>query len=70
MTTTITHPVYGEVTLDLGNEYFKFVTPNTQCCNAAASGMADYVGCKACYQPVPAWFGGGARTLEEFMTTI
>ena len=70
MTTTITHPVYGEVTIDLGNEYFEFVSPLTQCCEAAASGIADYVGCKGCYEPVPEWFGSGARTLEEFLQTF
>jgi hypothetical protein len=67
---TILHPQFGQVTVDLGNEYFRFVTPNTQCCGSAASGIEDYVGCKECLQPVPEWFGSCARTIEELMATI
>jgi hypothetical protein len=69
--TTINHPVHGVVTVELDPEgIFPGVYPLTQCCEAAASGIADYVGCKACYQPVPEWFGHFAPTVNDLKATF
>jgi hypothetical protein len=69
--TTINHPVHGVVTVELDADgIFPGVYPLTQCCNAAASGMADYVGCKGCYQPVSEWFGLCAPTVDDLKATF
>ena len=69
--TTINHPVHGVVTVEIDDQgVFPGVYPLTQCCEASASGIADYVGCKGCYQPVADWFGAYGRNMDELMATI
>jgi hypothetical protein len=69
--TTINHPVHGVVTVELDSDgIFPGVYPLTQCCKAAASGMADFVGCKGCYQPVADWFGSFAKDLNGLKATF
>lgn len=69
--TTIIHPDHGVVTVEIDDsDLFPGVYPLTQCCKAAASGIADYVGCKACYKPVPDWFGSFAKDLDGLRATF
>jgi hypothetical protein len=68
--TTIIHPAHGVVTVEIEEGIFPGVFPLTQCCEASASGIADYVGCKACYQPVPDWFGFWAKDLDGLKATF
>jgi len=69
--TTIIHPDHGVVTVEIDDsDIFPGVYPLTQCCKAAASGIADYVGCKACYKPVPDWFGSFAKDLDGLRATF
>tara|TARA_R110002096_G_C14312301_1_gene699555 strand:- start:97 stop:423 length:327 start_codon:yes stop_codon:yes gene_type:complete len=69
--TSVIHPDHGVVTVELDAEgIFPGVYPLTQCCEAAASGIADYVGCKGCYQPVPEWFGSFAKDLNGLKATF
>lgn len=69
--TTINHPDHGVVTVEIDDsDIFPCVYPLTQCCKAAASGIADYVGCKACYKPVPDWFGSFGKNLDGLKATF
>ena len=69
--TTVIHPTHGVVTVEIDDQgIFPGVYPLTQCCLAAASGIADYVGCKGCYQPVADWYGIFAKDLAELKSTF
>jgi hypothetical protein len=69
--TTIIHPDHGVVTVEIDDStIFPGVFPLTPCCEAAASGIADYVGCKGCYKPVPDWFGSFAKDLDGLKATF
>jgi len=64
---SIIHPDFGVVAVGVDESG---VWPLTQCCQAAASGIADYVGCKGCYQPVPDWFAFDAKDIDGLKATM
>ncbi len=41
-------------------KFWYYLTP---CCGASSKGMADYVGCRACYHPVDEALGGIPRVV-------